>query len=32
MDLVQETPEAAEALLYAQPADHPEHQMAGLCF
>ena len=27
-----ETPEAAGELPYAQPADHPEHQMARPCF
>ena len=32
MDPVQETPEAAGALPYAQPPDHPEHQMEGPCF
>ena len=32
MKPVQGTPEAAKALPYAQPADHPEHQTAGPCF
>ena len=32
MDPIQETPEAAAALLYTQPVNHHEHQMARPCF